>query len=236
MRTRERFHSSERDQLFTPFGLILERLIRSSSGALGAVFVDAEGEAVDYAGTLDAFTVKIAAAHMRILLHEAAGSPALGGETLREITFRSAERSFFIRSMPEGYAFVLLLARRAFSVSRRALQVTERRLAREAALPLAFERHETIWYAIDVECEADDHRRPLKVRLGSRWEPLETVLGTMAGLARGEHGYRVRLQSGAELTLIREPRSCWYTDEPAVEEDVPLPPSDAVSRKRKINS
>lgn len=218
MRTRERFHSSDRDQLFTPFGLILDWLVRSCAGALGAAFVDAEGEAVDYAGTLDPFTVKIAAAHMRIILHEAAGSPSLGGETLREVTLRSGERSYFIRSMPEGYAFVLLLARRAFSVSRRALQIAERRLAEEAALPVVSERQETIWHAIDVECERDNHRRPIKVRVGQCWEPVDTVLGTLAGLPRGELGYRVRLRFGAELTLIREPRSCWYTDELAGEE------------------
>lgn len=219
---------SERVQLFTPFTRILERLIRSTTGALGAAFVDSEGEAVDYAGKLDSFTVKVAAAHMRIILHEAAQSPAFGGDSLREVTLRSRERTFFIRSIPEGYAVVLVLARRAFSVSRRALQVAERHLAREAALPISFGRNETIWYPIDVECQVSRGRRPSRVRLGSHWEPIDTVLGMVANMPPRERGYRARLGSGAEITLIREAPSTWYTDELSPENVEKPPTTDGI--------
>jgi hypothetical protein len=32
------------------------------------------------------------------------------------------------------------------------------------------------------------------------------------GLRAGERGFRVRLDSGAEVTLVREPSGCWYAD------------------------
>lgn len=202
---------SERTQAFTSFTAILERLVRSCAGVLGAAFVDAEGETVDYAGTVDSFAIKVAAAHMRIILHEAADLPALGA-SIRELTIRGTDRGFLIRAMPEGYAIVLVLSRRVFSVSSRAMQLAEHELIREAVLPIR-DRRETIWRLVDVETSAGDRRRPGKLRLGSEWEALETILGLVAGLPSRERGFRVRLQSGAELTLVREPHARWYADE-----------------------
>lgn len=214
---------SERVQLITPFTRILEQLVRACPGALGAAFVDAEGETVDYAGVIDSFAIKVAAAHMRILLHETARLPALGGESARDLLLRGQRRTFFIRAMAEGYAVVILLSRGACSVSERALQVAERRLTLEAALPSRFRRRgQTIWYPADVETNRRDRRRPETVRLGMNWEPLDAIMGSVAGLPPREIGFRVRLQSGAELTLIREPGSHWYTDEPAAEVITPV--------------
>lgn len=215
---------SERVQLVTPFTRILEQLVRACPGALGAAFVDAEGEAVDYAGAIDSFAIKIAAAHMRILLHEVSRLPALGADSARELMLRGQSRTFCIRAMPEGYAIVLLLSRGACSVSPRAMQVAERRLAAEAALPVRSHGFDTLWYPTEVETASKDHRRPRTVRLGTTWEPLDTILGAVAGLPSRERGYRVRLRSGAELTLIREPGARWYTDEPAAEPKSPSPP------------
>lgn len=230
MRRRNR-RPSERVQLVTPFTRILEQLVNACPGALGAAFVDAEGETVDYAGVIDSFTIKVAAAHLRILLHEIAGLPALGGTTARDLMLRGHRRTFFIRAVSEGYAVVLLLCRGACSVSERALQVAERRLTMEASLPpRKARRDQTVWYPADVETSARDRRRPQAVRLGTSWETLDTVLGAVAGLPRREVGYRVRLRSGAELTLIREPGAHWYTDEPAAE--LLAPRGSALSRTR----
>jgi hypothetical protein len=46
---------------------------------------------------------------------------------------------------------------------------------------------------------------------GATWQRIE-VLGRVMGLGR-ELGYRCRLRSGAELTLVREPAGTWYADE-----------------------
>lgn len=213
---RRRHRPVQRDELPTPFTPILEQLLRSTAGTLGVAFVDAEGETVDYAGVLDPFVIKVAAAHLRIILHEAERLGVFGSE-LREVRIRSDSRSFLIRALREGYAIVLLLPRRAFSVSRRALQVAERALSREAALHYRRPRppNEQEWYKVDVQSCPDEPVRPGRVRISAGWEPLEMVLGVIADLPTGERGFRVRLRSGVEMTLIREPHSNWYTDEPA---------------------
>ncbi len=57
-----------RDQETTSFTDILRRLLRATSGARAAALVDFEGETVDYAGVLDPFELRIAAAHWQIVL------------------------------------------------------------------------------------------------------------------------------------------------------------------------
>lgn len=205
---------SGREELWTPFTPILEQLLHGCPGSLGAAFVDAEGETVDYAGGLDPFLIKVAAAHLRILLHEAASSPAFG-EGTHELVIRSQRRTFLIQRMPEGYALALLLPRRSFSVSRRALEIAGRALAVEASLPSLGQP--VRWHPVQVESDKRDRRRPVRILVGPRWQRLEAVLGTVAGLPKKESGFRVRLHSGAELTLVREPGARWYADEPPLE-------------------
>jgi hypothetical protein len=63
---------------------------------------------------------------------------------------------------------------------------------------------------VEVEALGPTHR-PTSLRAGSEWERV-IVLGTVVGLGR-DRGYRVRLSSGAELTLVREPLGHWFVDE-----------------------
>jgi hypothetical protein len=39
------------------------------------------------------------------------------------------------------------------------------------------------------------------------------VLGALVGLPDREHGFRVRMTDGRELTVVRETRTCWYAEE-----------------------
>ena len=43
------------------------------------------------------------------------------------------------------------------------------------------------------------------------WHEVQ-VIGRVAGLLRGERGYRVRTEDGAEMTLVRERLGRWYAD------------------------
>jgi hypothetical protein len=206
-----------RDQAKTPFTAILEGLIARLPGAFGVALVDSEGESVDYAGDVDAFDVRVSAAHWRLVLDHIPG----GLGSARSLVVCGARRSFILYSLPDGYALVVLLRRRAaFPGSSRAFFATERELASEAGwTPSKQARH---WYPIDVEC--DRARRPIRLRSGqaaaSRREEggggrLLEVLGTIAGgLGDRESGFRVRTDTGAELTLVREPGGRWYADEP----------------------
>ena len=79
------------------------------------------------------FDVKVAAAHMRIVLNDLDEYGALGRP--RWVVLRGEKRSFVARSLPEGYALVVMLRRRAgFTASARAYAACERELAAEAGL------------------------------------------------------------------------------------------------------
>jgi hypothetical protein len=211
--TREPRDDGARDRLATPFRGILDRLVRSSPGALGAVLVDAEGEAVDYSGRIPAFDVKLMGAHFRVVLEafRAASAP----RERCQLTVRCARRSFFIASLSDGYAVAVALARGAFSISPRALQNAEWDLAIEAGWLEA--PSQRVWRPVEVEPPPGNRLRPARVRRGSHWESLD-VIGTVVGLER-DRGYRCRLQSGVELTLVREPAGAWYADESVEAED-----------------
>jgi predicted regulator of Ras-like GTPase activity (Roadblock/LC7/MglB family) len=200
----------ERDQDRSVFTQILDRLVRLSPGAVGAALVDREGETVDYAGHVDAFEIKVAAAHWQIVLTTAAvEQPNLGD--LRQITVHARARSYLVRKLPDDYAVVLVLHRyAAFAVSARALQEADARLGREAGWPTV--KGAAPWCSVDVEAMPKDKSRPARVFHAGAWRAAE-IMGSMIGLRAGERGFRVRLSSGVEMMLVRERHGHWFADE-----------------------
>ncbi len=206
-----RFVRPKRDMDESTFSRILNELLLRIPGAHGAVLVDNEGESVDYAGFADTFELRVCAAHWKIVLNEIAEQPSLGKP--RSLVVRSTKRSFFCHVLPDGYAVVVLLGRRAgFSASPRALAVCERGLCKEAGWDVPAGGRP--WFVVGVTCDA--RRRPISVRTGPSAELPEIaieVLGRLVAVNRAERGYRARLASGAEVTLVREPGGNWYADE-----------------------
>ena len=203
---------NKRDQEASAFSNILAELIRRVPGAFAAVLVDRDGECVDYSIVpsrppydIDPFDVKIAGAHWAIVL--GGTGPALG--RLRTIVCRGDRRSFIVRTLPDSYAIVIMLKKRAgFIAVDRALDACERALAIEAAWTLP--RGRGVWISVDVE--TDERARPVWLSMGSLSCPIE-VLGTLTRLGRHERGWRVRLPSGGEMNLVREARNRWFADE-----------------------
>jgi hypothetical protein len=210
MKRRKSEPSGGRSQDPTPFSEILARLLDLSPGVSAAVLVDSEGEAVDYAGTLSEFDAKVAGAHLRIVLDEVESRLARQVGRLQHVVVRARRRSFLVRALPDGYALVVVLKRDAFGISLRAIDVSERELCREAGWPPPSPRVPS-WYPVEIETAGRDRRRPSRLRTSTAWEGIE-VLGSVVGMGR-ERGYRCRLRSGAELTLVREPAGTWYADE-----------------------
>jgi hypothetical protein len=181
-------------------------------GARAAALVDFEGETVDYAGGLAPFALRLAAAHLRIVLDVAASQRSAPG--VRWISFRASRTSYVVHALAEGYALVLVLAGAAGSVDwRRAVAASARALGDEAGWRWGG-KPPPAWFPVDVA--ADERRRPSALRVGGRLRPLE-VLGSLAGglgLVKRERGWRVRFDSGVEATLVREAGGVWYADEP----------------------
>jgi hypothetical protein len=200
-----------RDTDATPFTVILDALIQRIAGAYAAALVDSQGETVDYAGRGEPFDLRVAAAHLQIILAGIDRLGALGGP--RWVVLRGARKSIAASVLPDGYVLVLLLRpRAAFTISTRALKVCTRALAQEAGWSDLEKRDgvkQRSWF--DVPVETDRRGRPTHV--GPKRIAVE-VLGAVMGLSIRERGFRVRTAEGSELTLVREPGRRWYADEP----------------------
>ncbi len=206
---RARRASPPRDQSTSTFTEILERLLAATPGAIAVALVDFEGETVDYAGGLDTFDLKIAAAHWQIVLAETAETPSMGA--IRQITLRARGRGYVVRRVDTSYAVLIVLHRHAaFAVSERALVEVQARLSIEAGW--TGPSPESCWYGVAVEAERRDRTRPSKMRVAGGWHHVD-VMGTVRGLAPREKGFRIRLPSGAEMMLVRERMGRWFADE-----------------------
>lgn len=200
-----------RDQAPSTFAPTLGRLC-SSAGVLGAALVDGDGEAVDYAGRVDSFDIRVSAAEWRIILARLGRSPFPPWRDTRQLMVRGVNKSFGAVLLPEGYALVVQLVPRCFRVSPRAISEASREICENAGLPLP-EPPSAQWRRVQVTESPAPHRRPQLVWVNRKWLPVE-VLGRWVDpeLLPNEIGYRVRLLGGEEITLVREPLAHWFAD------------------------
>ena len=192
-----------RDTEPTPFTPILQALLEAIPGAHAATLVDGEGETVDYTWRGDPFDLRVAAAHLQLMLQDIERFNGLGAA--RWVTVRGRHKSIAATVLPEGYALTLTLrSRSAFALSTRALRVCIRALANEAGWKLP--PGDRSWFAASVTTD----RRGRPVRVGAETDV--EVLGALVGLSRRERGFRVRTVNGAEFMLVREACGQWYAD------------------------
>lgn len=212
-----------RDQAVSTFSATLLRLCETT-GAVGATLVDPQGEAVDYAGYLDPYALKVMAAEWRIVLDVARGVKKQGFDQVHEFVVRARSKSFALVALAEGYALVLELPRGAFSFSRRAVGEAVRELEVEAGLSASSVTHDgERWSKLDVQTVPGDRRRPQAVWFQGSWRPV-TILGRyqLDARPRGRAvGYRARLPSGLEFALVREPMGLWFAGDLSGFEPVP---------------
>lgn len=199
-----------RDQLPSSFAPTLGRLC-SSAGVVGAALVDCDGEAVDYAGRVSPFDIRVAAAEWRIILSRLGRCRHSPWKDTRQVMVRGVNKSFGAVLLPEGYALVMQLLPRCFRVSPRALSEAVREVCENAGLEMPSPSAQ--WMRVQVNESPSPHRRPRSVWVNRKWLPVE-VLGRWVGpeLLPNEIGYRVRLLGGAEVTLVREPLAQWFAD------------------------
>ena len=204
----------ERDQYASRFSAILMRLC-DATGAFAAALVDSGGETVDYAGMIDPFQVKVAAAEWQIAMRFVRESRVPWWTRTQLLSFRGGRRSFAAIALDEGYVIVVVLMRHSLTLSWRAVSEAVRDISSEAGLsiPPAFRAEKERWTRVEVRTAATDPRRPVALWRDGAWATL-TILGHyQKSGAVPEVGYRARLLSGAEITLVREPLGRWYVDD-----------------------
>jgi hypothetical protein len=126
--------TAEQDQIHSAFASILARLVESTPGALGAVFADDEGEAVDLFGEIDSFDLKLAAAHMGILVSRLSSMAQIRRTgRFSELLIVSQHRQMISRAMGLGYQITVVLEPVAsFHKLSRALDVAQAEIQIEA--------------------------------------------------------------------------------------------------------
>jgi hypothetical protein len=209
-RRRGRERVSPREQRESVFAAILADLVSRLPGARGAVLVDAEGEAVDFSGRSEPFELQLAGAHWRVVLEEVHCRPALGAPI--HLVVRAARASYLVRSLPDGYAVVVVFARAAGQSGwSRALLACAWALAAEAGWPSTAVLPALEWFPVRVD--GGLRERPRRLWCYGVARSFETLGAVVSGLAPGERAWRVRLETGLEATLLRERGGAWYVDE-----------------------
>lgn len=124
-----------RDLAESAFTSALRSLLNAVPGVLAVVFVDSEGECVDYCSTLPPFEAKVAGAHMSVVVAELRvdGGSAQGEPAFLHI--HASERDLVARRIDDGYTLVLVTGASGLtSMLRDAIEITVDRLRAEAGL------------------------------------------------------------------------------------------------------
>lgn len=198
-----------RDQVESAFTAILRRLFECVPAVKAAVFLDQEGECIDYVAGIEPYDAKVLAAHMHMLLKRMRSerlAPTLGETFAFELV--SAEREVWVRQFCDEYALVVLLGT-GFDVSelRDAVAWAGREFREEVGLAApAWEGRERL--SVRVRASAGWNYAPAGFSLGGERYAIAAVLGRWTEPARpGEPSwvcFRVRTQHGEELTLAHD--------------------------------
>lgn len=103
----QREHS--RDQTETTFTPALRELFAADAAIVAAVFVDREGECVDYCGSLEPYEAKVVGAHMQVVLTNL--RPSLEKLTLGELGelhVHASRYEFVVRRIDDEYACIVM--------------------------------------------------------------------------------------------------------------------------------
>lgn len=199
-----------RDIDLTGFTLHLEALLGQVPEALCAVFVDSEGETIDLATRIDPFDTRIAGAEMAIVLQSLRAScKRAGAGPAVELRVECEDRCLLARNVAEGVDLVLVVEGNYLAPETiDALAGASMELLRESGLPPPStvmvlrpnqppQRASRPAWAIPTVVDEDGERHVVDAILGWRQET-------------DRIDYLVRLDSGEELIVTRDPKSGQY--------------------------
>ena len=198
-----------RDQAENAFTEILRRMFQSVPALLSVVFVDMEGECIDYVAALEPFEAKVSAAHMHMLLGTLRRARLMpGGGDTYALELVTSEREVWVRRMGEEYVLVILLAH---GFDRSELHDAIARASREfrAEVGIAtpsWEGHDPL--CVRLRTSPGWTYAPEGFSLDGQRHAIAAVLGRWTEQPRSDAPqlvcFRVRTQEGQELTLAHD--------------------------------
>jgi hypothetical protein len=201
-----------REQALSGFAAPLGRLCEALPARAAAV-VDHDGETIDYAGSIDGYLTKVAAAELQLLVQGLSETRHIGTSQLKQMVVRATNATLAAVPLAAEYTLIVHLSPAAFSLSRRALSQAVRELCLEAGISVPSEYRREQWVRVRIADDVARSWRPRAIWVKGAWTPLEVFGRVQNGdLARGEVAYRVHLASGEEATLVREPLGRWFSE------------------------
>ncbi len=202
-------NEAKRDLDESPFTPLLRSLVRTVPEALLAVFVDEEGECIDYCSSVPPYEAKVAGAQLHVVMHEISNVLARlrAGKTWF-LHVQATRRELLVRRVSDEY--VLVVVTRPTPIEgplRAALDATVSALRAEGEIPRpAWEPYRSA-LSVDVREALGWGYAPLVFYdRGVRTE-ITAVLGRFdegEGVAL-RHLFLVRTEHGEELTLVHRP-------------------------------
>lgn len=104
--TSREHHRDQTETMFTP---VLRDLFVSDPAVVAVVFVDREGECVDYCGSVDPYEVKVVGAHMQVVLRNLRPSlEKLSMGELGELHIHAERFELVLRRIDQDYACIVM--------------------------------------------------------------------------------------------------------------------------------
>ncbi len=98
-----------RDINESPFTSVLRSVLRGVPEAFLAVFVDEEGECIDYCSSLPPYDTKVTGAQLHVMIHEIAPAIArLRGGKIWFVHIKATEREMIVRRISDEYLLVVM--------------------------------------------------------------------------------------------------------------------------------
>jgi hypothetical protein len=202
---------AERDLLETAFTPILRRIWSSFPLALAAVFVDLEGECIDYVSSLDPFEAKVSGAHAQMLVDRLRASrKKLGLEEPVVLTITGAVRELWARRVSDECLLVLVaLPGGEPSQILGLLSRASREFRTEVGTPPpAWEPSANVFEVVVRDAVGWKYAPAAFSDQGVRVFVSDVLGRWTEAVANGEEivCFRVRTEEGQELTLVHDPR------------------------------
>jgi predicted regulator of Ras-like GTPase activity (Roadblock/LC7/MglB family) len=208
---------SPRDQIESAFTEILRRLFRGEPDIRALVFVDRDGECVDYCSALPAYDAKVAGATMQVVV-DGVREPLkrlLTGELI-ELHIYGEDRDLLARRIDEEYLLVAVVrGGRTDDTVLGGLAEAVERLRREALIPTPWWDEAGEGLVVQVRKAIGWGFAPTAVWVSGRETRILDVIGRWRERGGAPGGelicFRVRTDRGGELTLAYDPeQETWF--------------------------
>ena len=206
-----------RDQNESEFTPILRRLWETDPSVLAVVFVDCEGECVDYCSSLDIFDTKVVGAQMLVTMTEFVGATLPFGAPY-SLHVVSDRRDIWVRRVTDDYSLVVVVrADLRAGFDPKGLDSTAASLRLEGGLSVPAWEPDVEWLDVALRQSVGWDYAPLSFERGGETVEVAAVMGRWRD---GEMVcFRVRTGGGEELTLAHHTRAGRWTvlegEEPA---------------------